>query len=155
MALSDYTGRTVDLFIMQGAQESGMQAITPGLGADFGGAVTTGVQKAAQFFMILFLTELTTRTHEPTFGTRFITKTRHSNVNSSQVQLAFHEAAEDVMEQQSRYKETGAADDEVIGNLELLNFSIPNTAELDLTVRITTLAGSSRVVVLPVTTAIR
>ncbi len=78
-----------------------------------------------------------------------------SNVNSSQVQLAFHEAAEDVMEQQSRYKETGAADDEVIGNLELLNFSIPNTAELDLTVRITTLAGSSRVVVLPVTTAIR
>jgi len=154
MSSTDYTGRTVDLFIAQGAEERGSREITTGFALDGGGQVTTGVQKAAQFFLIVFLTERTTRAHDQSFGTRFVTQLRQTNANSPKVRIAFQEAADDVLEQQQKYKSASAADDEIIGKIELLDFNSPQADTVELRIRITTLAGTSREVIVPVSLAI-
>jgi phage baseplate assembly protein W len=152
---TDYTGRFVDLFTMQGAQVSGMRQIATGWGADYGGAVITGIQKAAQTFLTLFLTEKGSREHDPDFGSRFVTRVRLSNMINNQVLLAFREAAEAVLEQQERYRETKDSDDEVLSEIELVSFASPDPTQLSLVIQIQTLAGETREITVPVTLAIR
>ena len=155
MPLTDFTGRTVDLFVMQGAKEKGLQPITPGLGLDTGGEVTTGVQKAVQFFLIVFLTQKGSRPHDPEFGTRFMETILKSNINDSNMQITFRDAAEDILEQQARYKQDDARDDEVILEADLVSFASPSPDQMSLTVLLTTGAGETREVILPVSLAIK
>lgn len=154
-ASSNYAGRHVDLFIMQGAQTTGMRRITAGLGGDTGGKITAGAQKAAQSFLIMFLTEKGSRQHDKEFGTRFLTTIRMSNMNDSLMPIVFRDAAEDVLDQQERYRTNDQQDDEIISALDLLTFVVPNSSEMSLTVQITTRAGAARTVILPVSLAVK
>lgn len=155
MAISDFTGRSVDLFIMQGAAESAMKPIDPGLDFDNGGSITTGVQKAVQFFLVAFFTEKGSRKHQPSFGSRFVTQVRMANMTDSFMEITFRDAAEDILDQQNRYRDSTAPDDEILSNIELISFSTASPSELSLTVQLTTLAGTTRVVVLPISLAIK
>ena len=155
MVSTDYTGRLVDLFIMQGAQPAGMRPITTGLDGNNGGKIIAGVQKAAQTFIIIFLTEKGSRLHDAEFGTRFLTTIRHSNINDSLMAIIFRDAAEDVLTQQERYFVAGQLDDEIISALDLITFTVPNSTEMSLTVQLTTRAGTSRTVIVPVSLAVK
>lgn len=152
---SDYTGRTVDLFIAQGAQTSGNRLISLALNGDNGGKITTGIQKAAQTFMLLLLTNKGSRPHDTNFGTRFIGTLLTSNADDSQLQLAFKDAVEDILDQQSVYLDPDASDDEVISNIELLSIATPSPDVINLTVQLITATGESRDIVVPVTLAIK
>ena len=152
---SDYTGRTVDLFIMQGAQATGVREITTSLDANNGGKVIAGVQKAAQTFMVIFLTNKGSRQHDPEFGTRFMATICSRNMNASLMPIIFRDAAEDVLDQQERYRATTDADDEVISAIELLTFTVASPTNMSLTVQITTRAGTTRTVILPVSLAVK
>ena len=154
MATRDYTGRSVDLFVMQGAEESGMRLISPGFSSG-GGEVTTGVQKAAQMFTVLFLTEKGTVAHDPEYGTNFLATARRSNAIDSMIKIAFREAVQDILDQQSRYRQTDDPDDELIASIELLGLASPDPTQMILTIYITTIAGTTREVILPVTLAVK
>lgn len=152
---TDYSGRDVDLLIMQGTHPSARVPITLGFGGDAGGYVTTGVQKAAQLFMLLLFTEQGTKQGSPLFGTRFISNLRNSNLTSEQVSLQFRDAAATIMEQQQQYLAEDAAADEKIANLELTDIAVIDRTQLTMTVTLTTVTGETRDIFLPVTLAIR
>lgn len=154
MVSTDYTGRFVDLFIAQGASAAGEQELTLSLG-DMRGRVTTGVQKAAQTFVILFLTEKGSSRHDPDYGTNFLFAIRRTNASQSKVRVAFREAAQDAINQQASYRRSDASDDEILDTAELVNFASQDPTMMELTVRLTTVAGEARDIVLPVTLAIR
>lgn len=156
MPVSDYTGRTVDLLIAQGADTGGgMRLLTLGFGGPTGGQVTTGIQKASQTFLVMFMTEKGTRAHDPEFGTRFLTTARQSNVNDAIMQVAFKDAVDDILSQQALYRETDTPDDEILTDIELLSFATPSTDQLQLNVKLTTAAGTTRQVFVPVSLAIK
>lgn len=155
MALNDFTGRSIDLFIMQGAKASGARSIIPGFAGNTGGKITTGVQKASQLFLLLFLTEKGSRRHEPEFGSTFLTRMRAGNANDSQLAIAFRDAAEDILEQQTRFKSANAPADEILVDIDLLSFVIPSPFEMALEIGLTTANGITRKVILPVSLAIK
>jgi len=156
MAVSDYTGRTVDLLLAQGASTAGgMQELSPGLNWDEGGQITTGIQKAAQFFLVTFMTEKGSRVQDTDFGTKFIGEVRRANMTDAFMEIVFREAAEDVLDQQNRAQDADAPDDEVLTDAELISYTSATQSELALTVELVTVAGTSRTVIVPISLAIK
>ena len=132
-----------------------MRRVTLGLGGAGGGQITTGVQKAAQLFLVLFLTEKGSRMHDSEFGTRFLTTAKQSNMNDALMQVTFREAAEDILAQQARYRDTDTPDDEILSDIELLSFTTPSPAEMSIVTKLTTVAGITRQVIVPISLAIK
>lgn len=153
--MGDYSGRTVDLLFMQGAGTGSRSLITPSLAWEDGGRVTTGIQKAAQFFLLLLLTEKGSAIHTPNFGTRFMTMLRSSNMTDSRLQIAFRDAAEDILDQQVSYRSDTIEDDEFLVGADLVSFAVPAADHIQLTVQLTTRAGERRQVIMPVSLAVR
>ena len=155
MAVSiDYTGRTVDLLIFQGVEPSGKQRIHTGFALDEGGYVCTGVQKVAQSWLILFLTDLGTVLNKPTRGSSFLHAMRTGRIRvEDDVSAEFSLAAEQVRQTMGL---DASADgtlpaDERLDEAVLLEFDLDQAASyLYLKVRILTVAGDSRDVILPV-----
>jgi len=152
---TDYTGRTVDLLIFQGVKASGDQRIT--LGWDGGGQVCTGVQKVAQQWTQLFLTDRGTVFGKPNRGTDFLRAVRTGRIQVDEdIPAQFSAAAERVritMELDADGEDL--EDDEILDEAELLEYSIDRiAASLYLKVRIKTLAGESRAIIVPVSLAI-
>lgn len=155
MATTDYTGRTVDLLVMQGLKESGQTLVNTTLGEADGGYVTTGVQKAVQFFTVWLLTEAGTVKADSLIGTRFLIKLRQSNLLESQLQSAFRESVETILDAQQEYVTATTPDDEVLVGASLISFTTTSFGNIKLTVALTTRAGITRTVIMPVTVAIR
>ena len=150
-----YTGRTVDLLIFQGVKASGDQEIT--LGWDGGGQVCTGVQKVAQQWATLFLTDRGTVLGKSNRGTDFLRAVRTGRIQVDEdIPAQFSTAAERVritMELDADGEEL--EDDEILDEAELLEYSIDRVAALlYLKVRITTRAGEARPIIIPVSLAI-
>jgi hypothetical protein len=147
----DYTGRTVDLLIFQGVQEFGDQQITTGWGE--AGELCTGIQKVAQSWLQLFLTDQGTVLNEPTRGSTFLLSVRRGRIQvDDDVPSEFAIGAAQV----SRTMAADAIgqnleDDEILDRAELLDYSVDNIASnLYLRIRIWSLAGNSRIVYLPI-----
>ena len=151
----DYTGRSVDLLIFQGVEVAGKQKITTGWGD--AGELCTGVQKVAQTWLTLFLTEPGTVLNKSTRGSDFITAIRLGRIQvESDVPAEFALAAEQVR----RTMDLDAATedwptDERLDEATLEGFTLNKEASyLYLKVRILSVAGESRIVYLPVPTVI-
>jgi len=149
---TDYTGRSVDLFIFGGAKPQGQQDIALSF-VDNAGQLTTGIQKAIQTFVMLLLTESGTRQGDSNFGTTFLTELRQANITSGAIPISFRVAVETILDQQRLY--ITAVDDETIDTVELLDFSVVDKTNVKLSVKLTTLAGDSRDIILPVSLAIK
>lgn len=149
---TDYTGRLVDLFISQGLSPTGMKPIT--LDFDSTGQIITGIQKAIQTFLIVFLTEKGSNLADPNFGTRFITNVRNSNLRGPQLQIHFRDAVEDFLNQQSRYID-GLPDDEILDEIILDSYNIQSKDSIELNVRINSKAGESQILTLPISLVIK
>jgi hypothetical protein len=159
MAVStDYTGRTIDLLIFQGVKASGKQPIETAFGLDEGGYICTGVQKVAQTWLTLFMTEQGTVLNKPTRGSTFFTALRFGRIRvEDDVTAEFTLAAEQV--RQTMDLDAAAAgdlpDDERLDEANLLDFTLDRMAGfLYLKVRILTIAGDSRDIILPVSVTI-
>ena len=157
-ASTDYTGRTVDLLIFQGVKASGKQPIETAFGLDEGGYVCTGVQKVAQTWLVLFMTERGTVLNKPTRGSTFFTSLRFGRIRTEDdITAEFAMAAEQVRQTMDldAAEDGTLPDDERLDEAILLEYSIDRLASMIyLKVRILTIAGDSRTIFLPVSVTI-
>lgn len=154
----DYTGRTVDLSIFIGAKADGDQQLT--LDFTSGGDVITGVEKMVQTYTYLFLTEQGSVEYFPTLGTTFITAVQQGVINNeNDVQNQFNLAAElirQTMDLAADNADPALQPDEIYDSSTLLSFNLDKlNSLLTMQIQVTSQAGSSRVVFLPVPLAIQ
>lgn len=155
MAVStDYTGRTIDLLIFQGVKATGKQPITTGFGLDDGGEVCTGVQKVAQTWLTLFLTDRGSVLNKPLRGSSFLHAIRTGRIRVEEdVNAEFALAAQQVSQTMDldAARDGTLPDDERLDEAILLDFSLDRAASLiRLKIRIWTIARESRDIILPV-----
>ena len=150
---SNYSGRTTDLFIFQGAALGGDRPIYLGFGGTTGGQVTTGIQKLSQTFAILLLTERGSVPDNPDWGTNLLAAVRTGGVrNETDVKAIVSLAIEQsrsllgvLAEQQT------LPDDETFKTATLQSFRIDEEkSTLTLYIKVTSAAGETRDIVLPV-----
>ena len=158
MASTDFTGRTVDLLIFQGVQEFGNQPITTGWG--IAGQLCTGIQKVAQSWAILFLTDRGTVLYEPTRGSGFLNAVRSGRIQVDEdIPAEFAIASAQVartMALDASNSDVALEDDETLDRAELLDYDLErNTSLLRLKVRLHSLAGDSREIFLPISVPVR
>jgi len=154
----DYSGRTVDLLIFQGVAEAGRQPVELGFGDV--GKVCTGVQKVAQTWLMLFMTDRGTILNKPTRGSSFFRAVRQGRIRvDSDVRAQFAIAADQVrrtMELDAVNASPALPSDERLDRAVLESFALDKGAShLYLKIRITSIAGSSRTIYLPVPTVIK
>lgn len=150
MAASDYIGRTIDVMAYQGVMPSGEVLLSPELVTEqTGGNVCAGVQKLAQRFLLELLTEKGSITYSPDRGCEFITDARLGVFRTSADVLAsFSSALLDIENNLLEEEAEDDPDDEKYASAEVLAVNlIPNRASIH--VRLFSLAGTSRKVILP------
>jgi hypothetical protein len=160
VASVNYTGRMVDLFIFQGAKLKGEQLILPGFDGDSGGKVTSGIQKLAQTWAILFLTELGSIQYDPEVGSSFVANFRMGLIrDESDVQTEFILAAAQVADQLALVTQLATVpppNDEILSSAVLSRFTVDsNTGTLALYVRLTSQAGTTHDILVPISVAIQ
>lgn len=159
MAVStDYTGRLVDLFIFQNAKVSGEALIHLGFDGENGGKVTSGIQKMAQTWAILFLTERGSVSADPELGTDFVSNLRTGIIrDEATVRSEFGLAATLVSNNMLAFENAdGLPDDEILDSAVLNNFNIDRKRGLlSLYVGLTSQAGTQHDILLPIPVAIR
>lgn len=151
MAIIDYVGRTVDVSAFAGAQESGDQLLTMRLaGPGEGGEVCTGTQKLAQRFLRTLLKEAGSDLFRPNDGTEFMTKLNRGELrNQVDVLVAFAEAQLDCKRLLKAEETDADPDDERYASAVIESLSVlPGSVKLY--IRLTSRAGDSRKVILPV-----
>jgi len=154
---TDYTGRTVDVLIFQGAAPVGDQPIGLGFGTD-GGQITTGIQKLSQTFTVLFLTRKGTVISNAKIGTDFITYMQQGRIQTEDhVLTAFGAAVEDIKRLfDADSAQADLEDDERFSSAELKSYTIDKVnSKIILVIDLESLAGSSRTIYLPVSAAIK
>lgn len=154
----DYTGRMVDILIFQGVKGTGKQLVETGFGE--AGFVCTGIQKVAQTWLALFMTDAGSMLNKPTRGSSFFPAVRRGRIRVSEdVPAEFALAAEQVsrtMELDAANAETPLPDDERLDLAILLDYDLfRELSYLRLKIRIKSIAGDTRVVFLPVPVPIR
>ena len=153
----DYTGRSVDLLIFQGVEESGNHRIETGFGD--AGFVCTGIQKVAQSWLALFMTDAGTMLNKPTRGSSFLPAVRSGRIRVSEdVPAEFALAAAQVRRtmELDAVEDGTLPDDERLDSAVLVDYDLARElSHLRLKIRITSIAGDSRVVYLPVPIPIR
>ena len=151
MAIADYVGRTFDLLALRGAKATGDTLLSQSLfGPTAAGEVCTGAQKVSQRWAIKFLTRKGSRLFRPDDGCHFIDQARNAGFRTEvDVQIAFQMASADV-DTQMRNEDTPDMNPEDRFDVSaLLSITIRGDS-LSLHVQITTAAGTTRRVILPV-----
>ena len=148
---TDYTGRLVDSLICQGLNFSGESNLPVQLLFGDNERIISGVQKMIQRWIIAFMTKRGTVQANSTFGTEFMRNLERGYiVTDADVQAEFLDAA--VMAAESiTIALTGQTipEDEQLDSTDLLSFNLQDTS-LALRVRITSVAGESTTVMLPI-----
>lgn len=153
MSLQDYATRRYDLLAFEGVKpdkESQLNLLL--FSANNSGQICTGIQKLAQRWLLEFLTERGSMLGKPKRGCDFMRLVRTGRLrNQTDVFYAFS-YAETVVRRNLREEETDAMpNDERIASAEPISISfLPGYAQLRL--EITSLAGSTRELILPVST---
>lgn len=154
----DYTGRLVDILIIQGVRESGNHKVDTGFGD--AGFVCTGIQKLAQTWLALFMTDAGSMLNKSTRGSSFFPAVRRGRIRVSEdVSAEFSLAATQVrrtMELDAVDADPVLPDDERLDSAILLDYDLfRELSHLRLKIRIKSIAGDTRVVFLPVPVPIR
>lgn len=168
MAIQDYTNRKYDYLALQNTALRGERLLGLELfNEETSGKLCVGVQKLAQRWLLEFFTEVGSMPGAPTRGSSFLPAARSGGLRSQiNVRGAFADAVTEIQRNLQAEEYPDMPDDERYGNTELLNFTIsPETIKsaktatsivfLRLTVKITSLAGDSREIIVPVETVPR
>lgn len=153
-SVKDYVGRKIDILAFQDAEVGKETLLSLVLAKDGeGGLITTGIQKLAQRFMLEFLTELGSIPYDTGRGTQFMTQLRLGRIRTtieaeSQFFLAADRARLNLV-----LEETDEPDDEKFDSVTLNNLVIAGD-KLTLNITVTSVAGETRQVILPLRTTI-
>jgi hypothetical protein len=148
---ADYIGRQFDLLAVRGAARVGDAQLDQTLfGTDASGEVCTGVQMLAQRWMLKFLTIRGSMPFLSNEGTDFVSRVRNGELrNEAMVEAAFQVSAVEVRANMLNEETSNMHDEDRMGNATLKAIGIAGDWIL-LTVQITSLAGASRQVILPI-----
>jgi len=155
-ASTNYSGRLIDLFIFQGAKPLGDQLIAPGFGPG-SGKITTGIQKLVQKWAILFLTESESMEYHTDLGTRFLTLAAQGGIRDVMtVRSEFQLGAQLVQNTLDLLETDSMPADEKLESAVLTAVAMDKPAgKLNMTVTITSEAGTAHDVILPIPVAIQ
>tara|TARA_B100000745_G_scaffold299007_1_gene248835 strand:- start:3969 stop:4454 length:486 start_codon:yes stop_codon:yes gene_type:complete len=150
--LTDYIGRTVDIAAFKGWKVNSHVKVTQALVMPGkSGELITGIEKLIQRYTIELLTEQGTLVYLPNRGTGFITSARQGFWRTTaDVQDAFSLASPDMSRNLRGEESTSDPDDERFDSAKLLAVSLLGD-EVTMSIKITSLAGSTFTAVLPIT----
>lgn len=153
MTLQDYTTRRYDLLGFENVKPVGETKLNLVLFSDQNsGQICTGIQKLAQRWLLEFLTEAGSMVGRKNRGCAFMSEVRTGRLRTQTDLFYSFALSELTVRQNLRTEETDEMpDDERIGNASLLSLAfLPGYAQIK--VVITSLAGTTREVILPVST---
>lgn len=144
---TQFTARPTDISVFSNVSTVSSIPVTLGFGS---GSGVQGPEKAAQFFTMFIMTDAGSVQFDSTFGSDFIEAMLKGNIkDSSTLKLAFNTAVVDVLNY-VRANFSSWPDDERLVKIELLDYSFDTeNAKVTLRVGLTTAAGSTATVVLP------
>ena len=152
---SDYTGRKVDILAFDGAYSDVLFPLEQSLyGKSYAsGKVCAGIQKLTQRWLIELLTPLGSLPYLPDRGSNFINQARSGRIRteadaSSAFQFAKEKVATNLINEDN---EGTYPNDEKYGGADLISIKIETGSKLSLSVRLDSLAGESRIFVVPLT----
>lgn len=148
---SQYIGRVFDMCALRGATPAGRTELRQTLfETESAGDVCTGVQKLAQRWVMKFLTIAGSMKFKPSEGTEFVLLYRRGLLrDESELQSAFIIAAVQVRNSMLAEETDSMHPEDRMGNATLEHLFVSNNY-VALTVNITSLAGISRQVILPI-----
>lgn len=141
-----------DYMIFQGSKQPGdnLQPLQLGLS----GSACSGIQKTAQSFLKMFLTDKGTVAGDPDAGTYFMSALRTSQVkDETSLNSIFQIAVTDVLNYQGIYQTRTIDPDEVIEFVELIQWDM-RPGFLSIQFKITTQAGTSAEYTVPINTGV-
>lgn len=163
MSLSDYTNRKYDYLGLQNTTGPGDRRLGLELfNKDTSGQITTGAQKLAQRWLLEFMTERGSMPGLPNRGSSFMRAARTGGFRTPiNVRTEFAVADLNIKNNLRGEETSDMPDDERFGSAEITNVAIlpgfdvsqksgTTAAFLTLGVKITSLAGDAREVVLPI-----
>lgn len=149
---SDYVGRQFDLLALQGARPVGDVLLSQTMfSVQDLGQVCTGVQKLAQRWLLHLLTVRGSMPFNADDGTDFITDARSGRWHTEEdVQESYEFAAADVALYMTREESAAMHPEDRFRSAVLQRIALLPDRSVSLTVAITSLAGTTRKVILPV-----
>lgn len=145
---TNYLNRSVDLSVFQGIKADGVATIDQSL-FNNGGEVCTGIQKLIQQWLITFLTPEGSVKFHPERGTSFLAEASNFR-NEIEAATEFYVCNSDACDQLEEAETDDMPDDERIDTVKLNNITITSDG-FKLKVTLTSLAGNSAPLVLPIT----
>lgn len=151
MILADYAGRSYDISAFSGGSPSGDVLLIPELASEgAGGEICTGAAKLAQRFLIELLTEAGSLRYQPERGTYFLSTLQSGRArNETDVFTAFALAVGRVERMFASIERTTDPADERFERAELTLLTFRPDG-LRLTIALTSRAGATRPVILPI-----
>lgn len=140
--------KTLDLFAFTGAKKTGQHQLVEALFTN-GGSVCTGIQKLIQDWILLMLTPKGSLPFDPERGCSFLEEALGARTEEA-VRVAFVFANADVIQQLRNMEEGEQNDDERIDSVTLDSINIIG-GTISVSVTLTSMAGDSREVQLPIT----
>lgn len=163
MAFIDYANRKYDYLALQNVNPARQTRLGLELfNADTSGAICVGVQKLAQRWLLEFMTETGSMPGLPQRGCEFMRSARTGKfLTQRHVETEFVRSNIDVRRNLRAEEYTDMPDDEKFASAELLNAVVvpenivggktaTSAAYLNLTVKINSVAGDSRQIIVPV-----
>lgn len=153
---TDYTGRTVDMLLLQFV--SALEAdilVRPDVSRD--PRMTTGVEKLAQRYALLFLTQVGTVKNRESEGSNFLGLLGAGQIYDENTLRSAAAAANKTVSTQIKVadRNLGTADDEALDTADVTDTSVDRaTASVSVTVAITTVAGERYVYTIPLATGV-
>lgn len=140
--------KTLDLFAFTGAKKTGQHQLVEALFTN-GGSVCTGIQKLIQEWILLMLTPKGSLPFDTERGCDFLEEAFGARTEED-VRIAFVFANAEVIQQLRNMEDETQHDDERIASVTLDSINITG-GNVSISVTLTSLAGDSRTVQLPIT----
>lgn len=150
--VADYVDRKFDVLAYSGATAAGKVVLTQELVARQGGEICTGMQKLAQRFLLELFTETGSLKYQPTRGCYFMKQANGGELRTPFDVYAAFSAALVSIETNLLLDETELDPaDELYASAEVLALTLAGDT-VSITIKLTSQAGTSREVILPITT---
>ena len=152
--VQQYKNRTVDLLGFDDAKVSGDALLTQALVLPGqSGALTTGIQKLVQRFLLELLTEAGSLQYEPNRGCLFISEIRAGLVNTSNALFSAFSSAEVAVRNNLRNEDKFSDPDDERYQRATLDSATLSGDYATLNIRVFSVAGESRQVIFPLRVA--
>lgn len=145
---TNYLNRSIDIAVFQGIKSSGVVTVDQSL-FNNGGEVCTGIQKLIQRWLIAFLTPEGSVKFHPEWGTSFLSEAGNFK-NEIDAATEFYMCNSDACDQLRDEDTEDLPEDEQLDSVSLDNITVTDDG-FSLKVTLTSLAGDSAPLILPIT----